>query len=330
MIIPQRVTLAEHLPLSAPFSLQIFPTYHCNFKCVYCIQSLSSAEQNDMQFRKQTMPLDVFKKTVDDLRGFVTPLKAMMFAGGEPLMYSAIAEMVGYAKQNSLAERVEIVTNGALLNQSLSDALINAGLDRLRVSLQGVNADAYERVCGVRIDFERFMENLSYFYHKKKSTTVHIKIIDIALSSPIEETVFHSLFDPICDTSAIEYVYPFVEKIDYSTLGGDLTRTRVGDGVARRVDICALPFYTLLLLPNGDVTGCCSIQPPTICGNVMENSVLEMWQGEQRHAFLAEQVQSRNLNTVCKKCTVPDYGMQVGDYLDDYRDRLRELFTINI
>ena len=40
-------------------------------------------------------------------------------------------------------DKVEIVTNGILLTKEMSDRLINSGLDRLRISLQGLDEEKY-------------------------------------------------------------------------------------------------------------------------------------------------------------------------------------------
>jgi len=270
----------------------------------------------------------VFQKAIDGLSGFTTRPKAIIFAGhGEPLTNPALADMVRYAKEKDAAERVEIVTNGSLLTHDLSDQLIAAGLDRLRVSLQGLNADDYSRVCGVSIDYSAFISNLAYFYENKKQTDVFIKIIDIAMGKDGNEEHFHALFDSICDTAAIEYLFPFIDQIDHETLGGALVNTKHGDAGAAKVDICAMPFYMQVVLPNGNVTGCCAIQPPVVYGDINERTLAEMWSNDAHTRFLQTQIVGREANPVCCSCTVPDYGMQQGDYLDKHKERLAQMYA---
>jgi len=325
---PSRVPLIEHLPLPAPFSVHMFPSYYCNFSCNYCVHGLNKTQQQKAHFQKQFMPMAVFQKAIDGLSGFTTRPKAIIFAGhGEPLTNPALADMVRYAKEKDAAERVEIVTNGSLLTHDLSDQLIAAGLDRLRVSLQGLNADDYSRVCGVSIDYSAFISNLAYFYENKKQTDVFIKIIDIAMGKDGNEEHFHALFDSICDTAAIEYLFPFIDQIDHETLGGALVNTKHGDAGAAKVDICAMPFYMQVVLPNGNVTGCCAIQPPVVYGDINERTLAEMWSNDAHTRFLQTQIVGREANPVCCSCTVPDYGMQQGDYLDKHKERLAQMYA---
>jgi radical SAM protein with 4Fe4S-binding SPASM domain len=310
-----RVELYKYLPLETPFSLHVFPIHKCNFKCKYCLHSLSDIKLKDMKFKKETMSFNIFQKAIDGLINFIKPLKSLIIAGhGEPLLHPDITEMVAYAKKSNITERVEIVTNGSLLNKLLSDKLINAGLDRLRVSLQGLDSDAYKTTSGIKIDFNKFVDNLEYFYKNKKITNVYIKIIDMALHE--DENKFYNIFNSISDFSAIEYTIPFVKEIDVSNYS-DLNRAKQGHKV-KPTRICSMPFYMLVLLPSGDVTGCCAVTPPVIYGSIKDDTLKNIWNNRIRFEFLKTQINNRWDNKVCKDCAVPNYGLQLGDELDPH------------
>jgi radical SAM protein with 4Fe4S-binding SPASM domain len=286
---------------------------------------MSAAEQAGIGFQKQTVSFEIFAKVVDEIAAFPRKPKVLMFDGhGEPLTHPRLAEMVRYAKERSAAERVEIVTNGSLLTREMSDALIDAGLDRMRVSLQGCSPAAYERICGVKLDFDEFIDNLHYFYARKVSTDLYVKIIDIALDVPPEE--FHALFDGVSDTAAIEHLFPNIQQIDHSKMGGELKYTKEGNEEARRVDVCPMPFYMAVVLPDGNVTGCCKIEPPAIFGNIAKNNLQEIWNGQRRRKFLQTQISERSSNKICQTCQSPDYGIQQGDFLDKYSERMAEIY----
>lgn len=48
----------------------------------------------------------------------------------------------------------ECITNGSLLKPARSDAIADSGLDRLKISLQGLDAASYQEMSQVKIDFE--------------------------------------------------------------------------------------------------------------------------------------------------------------------------------
>lgn len=318
----RRVALHEHLPLKQPFSLHVYPSFYCNFKCGYCLHSLDAAALEKKGFQRQYMDFDLYRKAVDDAAAQGWRLKAVIFAGhGEPLLHKRIAEMVAYAKRAGVADRTEIVTNGSLLTHELSDALIAAGLDRLRVSIQGVTAGAYRDTSGVPIDFTRLVERLRYFYEHKTDTDVYIKIIDVALKEPGDQARFEEIFRPIADTAAIEYAIPFVPEIDLGQLSGN---SKQGSGV--HAAVCSMPFYMLVLYPNGDVLPCCSTEVPMVFGNAARQSLGEIWAGRSRTEFLLRQLDGAGTVPVCDRCSVPAFGLQEGDSLEGHQARLKKAY----
>lgn len=109
-------------------------------------------------------------------------IKNFLICGiGEPLICKEVPKMVSYVKERGIYERIELTTNGSLLTHELSRDLIAAGLTRLLISVQGVNKEAYKQICGYDIDFEKFLEEIRYFYQNKQNCSVYIKIADVAL-----------------------------------------------------------------------------------------------------------------------------------------------------
>lgn len=322
-----RQRLENKLPLDSPFSVHIFPSYYCNFKCGYCIHSLPEETLKSNGFKRQFMNLDVCFKAIDDIAQFPYQLKALIFAGhGEPLVHKDISKMVAYAKKLKVAERIEIVTNGYLLTSELSDKLIEANLDRLKVSIQGLSAEKYKEISGVDINFNTLIENLRYFYEHKKSTTVYIKIVDASLDQKEDENKFYELFDGMCDEIAVEYIVPLAQEIDHSKYGTDFTKSKEGYDVCK-VSVCQFPFFMMVVTPNGDVLPCCSTTIPYVSGNIKKKSLVEIWNSAELRAFYLMHLEGkRNCNAVCKKCNRPDYGMQDGDNIDSSAERLIKLY----
>ncbi|MGC9197166.1 MAG: radical SAM protein, partial [Syntrophobacteraceae bacterium] len=141
-----RTPLADVLPLRTPFVVQIFPIYACNFTCKYCFLSVPKSERGFVS-EWPVMKLDLYKKCIDDMTRFGDQLKVLRFVGmGEPLLHKNIAEMIAYAVERRVAKRVELLTNGSLLTRPMSDALIQAGLSRMVISLQGITGDKYRQI----------------------------------------------------------------------------------------------------------------------------------------------------------------------------------------
>lgn len=318
-----RAVLADKIPLSTPYMVQIFPVYNCNFRCNYCIHSLPSSERGFISEEKN-LDFELYKKCIDDLAKFPEKLKMLRFGGtGEPLLHPQISEMIEYATQKNIAESIEIVTNGALLNKKLSDKLIKAGLNWLRVSMQGVNSTKYKDISKADIDFEKFTENLKYFYENKKETKIYIKVMDVALDEG-EEEKFYAIFQNICDRIAIEYLVPTVPSIDYSKISHkDFSLTQNGNEVDNNVEICPQPFYMIQINPDGNIVPCCSMETAFVAGNIKQSNLFDIWNGDKYKEFRILQLKKeKNKNNICKKCTSFKYAMFKEDILDKDADKL--------
>lgn len=138
-----RVKLASVVPLSTPFLVIVDVANVCNFKCTFCFQSIAKSRLRSMGFKPAMMGMDLFRDTIDKIGEFPEQVKRLyLFAHGESLLNRNLPGMIRYAKSQNAARIIQITTNGSLLNPDTNMALLDAGLDELRVSLEGLSADS--------------------------------------------------------------------------------------------------------------------------------------------------------------------------------------------
>lgn len=320
-----RVKLSEVVPLSTPFSIFVFPTTYCNFKCIYCGHSLGLEKMKEQyDFTPQMMSLETYIKILNQIKEFPYKLKMLSLTGqGEPLINKNLPLMVNLAKEANVAERIEIITNGALLTKDMANGLINGGLDTLRLSLQGLTSDKYSEICGVNVEFEQFMENIKYFYKNKKNTNLFVKIMDVSLE-PGEEEKFYELFKDCSDRMYIEKMLPAYEGVEV-TKDMNVKYDRYGRQHEKR-KVCPLPFYMMGIFPNGDVEPCDTIYKPIVLGNIHEDSLMNMWKGKKLREFWEMQLKGeRYSNKRCSTCCAPDDVVHPEDILDFDVDKILRL-----
>ena len=101
--------------------------------------------------------------------------------------------MIKYANKADVAHCTEIVTNASLLTPKMADSLIDAELGLLRVSLQGVTDEMYDKIGGTDFPVQDIISNLKYFYDNRNNTRIMIKIINIGLNNDKEKKLFFEL-----------------------------------------------------------------------------------------------------------------------------------------
>ena len=122
----------------------------------------------------------------------------------------------------------------------------------------------------------------------------------------------------------IDNIVPAFPGIDYSNMC-DGTMGLYGKTKIRKV--CPCVFYTLYILPNGDVVTCCDPPYPIVLGNIKNESLIDMWNGKRRKEFLRMQLQgNRHKHPVCQRCIQPN----ITDFKEDDLDEVAEILLKKI
>ena len=320
----RREKLSEVLPLDTPLSLNIEASRACNIKCIYCVHSLPGEKLADINFKPDIMDRDIYFKIVDDCKAFEKKIKTIRFAGmGEPLMNRHLAEMITYTKQSEICDQIVVFTNALLLNHEVSSALINAGTDVFRITIQGLSAKTYKENAGAKHDYEAFMDNLKYLYKIRSKCRIFIKMLDFAVKE--EEEVFYDMFGDICDEIAIENVTTANNEVDYSDIFQEDNKLIVtGEHEMNRVHVCPYPFYMLTINADGNVSACCkAINKAFLVGNVRQESLYEIWSNQRINELRVFQLKhTRFKHGICRDCASLDYAVPVSDLLDDQAENL--------
>ncbi len=302
----KRQTLADIVPLEAPFTLFISPTHKCNFRCFYCTHSQSVEEKRAMGFQAVDLSGDLLKNLVKQASEFQGKLKRVVFTGlGEPLMNPALPDMIHMFSKAGTAGSYEIITNAYLLTPQMTDRLLEAGLTYLRVSIQGVNERQYKNTAGVEVDYERLVSQLSYFYEHKGKCQVYIKTMDSSLEQESDKESFYKTFAPICDKVYIEHLVKAQPKMTGRYEKRVNSEYTFFNEPSEYREVCPYMFYVLQADSIGNVFPC----PPLgfsedfSLGNVLDHTLYDMWHGEKlRGLRLLHLNHGRGKHPVCGKC----------------------------
>lgn len=325
----KRTVLAEVLPLQTPLVVQLFPIYACNFRCNYCIFQLPLRERGFIS-EKIVMDFDLYKKCINEFALFPDKLKVLRFVGiGEPLLHPRIVDMVRYAAEKNIAHTIELLTNASLLTPSISHALVEAGLSRLVVSLQGTSAVKYKETCGVDIDFDLLLANIGYFFRNKGDVHMYCKIVDSALDGEEDKERFYGLFGHICDSLAIEHTVPIHSGVDFDSVikHSHEPLTQFGLPVSE-VKVCPQPFFHMQINPDGNVVPCYSFEYPQLIGDCNVQTVQEIWNGERFNAFRRKMLDGKmGACDTCKECSIITYRLFPEDIIGNVdAERLKAVY----
>ena len=134
-----------------PVCLYLETTNRCNLLCTTCPRTYEQLEP------EADMSWELFTSLIDQYPNIA---RVVLHGIGEPMLVKDIAQRVKYLKDRGVY--VLFNTNGTLLNATNGKALIDAGLDELRVSLDAAESDVYQMVRGKDF-FDKIVENVGRF-----------------------------------------------------------------------------------------------------------------------------------------------------------------------
>jgi MoaA/NifB/PqqE/SkfB family radical SAM enzyme len=159
-----------------PVCLYLETTNRCNLLCTTCPRTYEQLEP------PADMSWSLFTRIVDQVPELV---RAVLHGVGEPMLVKDLPRMVRYLKERGVY--VLFNTNGTVLNPKNGRALIDAGLDELRVSLDAATARSYRAVRG-KDYFERILRNVRAF-REMQEREGHLKPRVSAWITGLRETI---------------------------------------------------------------------------------------------------------------------------------------------
>ena len=164
-------------------------TYRCNLACPYCYigQERNVSEMTTKEW------LDVIKQI--PFYGLIT------LVGGEPFVRNDFIEILNAASKKVFG-KVNVVTNGILLNETNIDALIKSNIILLSVSLDGWGKthDVNRAKEGI---FDKITSNLELVNKKRAKSKMMVDIKTIVLENNLED--IYELYK-YCTENKFEYL----------------------------------------------------------------------------------------------------------------------------
>lgn len=306
-----RESLKDSIPLDTPYVVFIDPSSRCNFACGYC--------PNRIMKNKSIMDFGLYKKIIDQISEFPKKIKVLrLYMMGEPLLNPRFFDMVAHAKSKGVAEKIDTTTNASLIKHIFNYPAIDCGLDRINISVAGMNAAQYKEHAGHSIDFDKFVDDITNLYKNKKQCEIIIKINGDILSEE-EKQKFEATFSPISDGIYFEHTsecWPGFEVAgvnkDVGIYGQELTDLKV----------CPYVFYQMTIQSDGKVSLCfLDWDRQLIIGDVKDTSVKAIWDSQLLKWFQIQMLRGhRDKIKMCKQCNQLRYGMPVN--LDDSAEEL--------
>ncbi len=340
------------IPSSSEVRIEV--STKCNYNCVICAR-------DTLTRAKEIMPTERFKYYVNKIIKETDQYDTLTFSGfGEPLMDNGkkITDILklctkdnekifevrdkdlvrhrvwrvrdkDFIKKAEIAKRfgfdVLLLTNASLLSTKLFKQINEVGLESIRISFYGMNADSYKTVHNVNGDvfFERVRDTLTEICSMKRTTKIIFtyNVVPGANDRDVHDWIRY--WEPIADLLEVWRPHNWVDGRDYRRVK------------PKKLDTCGRPFNgPLQVQVDGTVNICCfDYNGKLFLGDLKSQSLSEIFSSEAyrkiKKCHLTGNFEGSGL--ICEKCDQRNHDksdIMVYNSKFDINERVRMVSTI--
>ncbi|MFC1652385.1 radical SAM/SPASM domain-containing protein [Planctomycetota bacterium] len=282
---PQQYILDDYPPY-----LQIEPTSHCNYKCVFCVHS-DKAFTAPVNGHMGHMSVDLFKAIIDQAEGHV---EFLCFSDrGEPLLCKNIEEMLAYTQSKFM--NLKLNTNASLLDEAKCHSILCSGVKTLVFSVDAADERLYSQY-RVNGDFNKVCANIGRFQEIRRKYYPDSEIV-----TRVSGVKYGEEQDMKTMT---EFWGKMVDQVSFVAYR---PREHVYNQASNHLETpCSDLWRRMFVWWDGSVNPCDVDYKSTLCvGNVNEKSIKDIWTSEKYLSLRNRHVTNKRQTLLpCKQCDV--------------------------
>ncbi len=286
--------------IELPVLSEIALTGRCNLRCRFCYGACAhTSERTGPEERLSTVDMERILRKVRGDAG----VPSVSFTGGEPVLREDLVQLIAYAHK-TLNMRVNLITNGTLIDRVLARRMKRAGLVSAQVSIEGPDVALHDAITGVGGSFDASCRGLRNLVEAGIWAHPHTTICGMNAGRVDEMAGFAKGLG--IERFSANLVIPAGRGVDpeldvlYTEIGGILGRVReaaaaervrfmwysptpvclynpVAQGMGNRG--CSACEGLLSIDPMGNVLPCSSWPEPL--GNLLTGEFREIWYSER-------------------------------------------------
>jgi radical SAM protein with 4Fe4S-binding SPASM domain len=284
-----------------PPSIGIELTNHCNLHCPEC-----ATGSGTMKRARGFMDIDLFKRIISEMEPYLYYIS--LYFQGESLMHPEFPAFIA----NSRKAVSIISTNGHFLTAENCEKIIRSGLDRLIISMDGLDQNTYSsyRVGG---NLETVQEGIRAIVKERKKSGSHMKIEIQLLVNRLNERQIPDL-KKLARSLGVQVRLKSMQIINGSNFaswlpeGMKFRRYDEVDGEYRNKNLlpdrCPRLWFNPVVTWDGRVIPCCFDKDAGhIMGDLNQESFTDIWHGARYRLFRKILLTERKTLDICRNCT---------------------------
>ncbi len=138
--------------------LRISVTDRCNFRCRYCMPREVFGRDFEFLARRQLLSFEEIERIARLAAGL--GVRKLRLTGGEPLLRRELDKLIAALAAVPGIDDIALTTNASLLTPAVAAGLREAGLDRINVSLDGLDDESFRAMTDVDYPVQRVLDGI--------------------------------------------------------------------------------------------------------------------------------------------------------------------------
>jgi radical SAM protein with 4Fe4S-binding SPASM domain len=286
-----------------PSQINVDVTMFCNLACIHCpYETITKLKGKG----RQNLSVELHRKLIDEVAGVgAGHCRFLRYTGdGEPLLHPNLAEMIADASART-GLPINVTTNGMLLTEERTRALLDAGVTVFDVSIDAHSQEVYGEV-RVKGDLALTHECTHRLIAMARTAGGKAKVMVSFVRQPLNEHEAGA-FEAYWKKAGADFV---VMRNRHSCGGNvpDMTEALWRGAPAKRA-ACLYPWERMVLKADGELTYCpADWRHIASIGNYRDTTIADIWTGEAMQALREAHVGGDfSRHDFCGKC--PDWSV---------------------
>ena len=286
-----------------PTFVSVEPANVCQLRCPECPVGLRNTVIPEYRDAERFMSLEVFRRVLGEVARYAHTMQ--FYFQGEPLLNKDLPQMIREAHEAGLYTIVS--TNAQAMTETMAEALVQAGLDRIIISMDGLTSESYNayRVGG---DLEKTKAAIRCLRKARKHTPM-IELQCLRLKTNEHEwRRFEKEYKALGADRLVfktAQLYGYEEGHPLMPTDGKYSRyTKGPDGHYHRKALrkaCLRVWSGVVITTTGEVLPCCYDKAHQYAyGNIMESSLKELFTSEKANIF--RKAALHETPKICQEC----------------------------
>ena len=290
----------------APLFVSVEPAAVCQLRCPECPVGRRDNGVSTSRNTDKLLSLDLFRKVLGEVKEYAHTMQ--FYFQGEPLLNKDLATMIAEAHEAGLYTIVS--TNAQAMTEEMAEALVQAGLSRIIVSMDGLTQATYGayRIGG---NIEKAKAALQYVRRAKEQyggkTVIELQCLRLKTNEHEWKELKrqYKALGADCLSLKTAQLYDYENGHDLMPSDPRYSRYEQGaDGLyhrKKRARGCLRVWSGVVVTTTGEVLPCCYDKSHAYSyGNIQDAPIAELFKNEKAMAFRRAAMSEQP--KICQEC----------------------------